>query len=206
MSVNLETVEAQASYGVGLELGQQLKLGGLKDVLLPDAIAKGLSDALNDREPAVDVSMIHNALRELQNKVAATQSAQNVDVVQKGRLFLEENKKRQDIVTTPSGLQYLIVQAGDGVHPASDGKVKVHYVGRNINGQVFDSSVAKGEPIEFEINAAVPGLKEALELMSVGAKWQVFIPSELGYGEQDGGALLPPNSTLVFDIELLEIL
>lgn len=207
MSITLDTIESQASYGIGLELGQQLKNGGLKTILIPEAISKGIEDALNDKLPALEVSVIHNALRELQSKAAPlVQEEIAKQVGEQGRLFLEHNAKSEGVITTASGLQYKIIQQGTGASPESGSKVKVHYEGKNIAGQVFDSSIAKGTPIEFVIDGVVPGLKEALQLMPVGSRWHVFVPAELGYGNQEGGPMLPPNSTLIFDIELLEIL
>jgi FKBP-type peptidyl-prolyl cis-trans isomerase len=119
--------------------------------------------------------------------------------------FLEENAKNPDVVTTGSGLQYIVIQEGTGDKPSSTDKVKVHYHGTLVNGNVFDSSVDRGEPIEFPVNGVIPGWVEGLQLMSVGSKYKFFIPSELAYGERGAGQMIGPGETLIFEVELLGI-
>jgi FKBP-type peptidyl-prolyl cis-trans isomerase len=122
-----------------------------------------------------------------------------------GNAFLETNKAREGVVTTASGLQYEIVTEGTGPKPANSDVVKVHYHGTTIDGKVFDSSVDRGEPVEFPVGQVIPGWVEALQLMPVGSKWKLYIPSELGYGVNGAGSDIAPNSVLIFDVELLEI-
>lgn len=203
--IKFETVESQASYGIGLELGHQLKSGGLKDYLVAEAITAGIFDALAEKVPAVEINAIHNALRELQQRTEPLRQDMAKQAAERNAQFLEANKQRPEVTTTASGLQYQIIKAGDGPRPAPTDKVRLHFTGKNIDGQVFDSSEVRNEPVEFVINSSVRGLQEALTSMPVGSKWQVYIPANLGYGDQNGGALLPPNSTLVFDLELLAI-
>jgi FKBP-type peptidyl-prolyl cis-trans isomerase FklB len=122
-----------------------------------------------------------------------------------GEKFLAENKTKTGVVTTASGLQYQVIKQGDGAKPMATDKVKVHYHGTTIDGQVFDSSVDRGEPISFQLNGLIQGWIEAIQLMPVGAKWKLFIPYNLAYGEAGGGAKIPPFSALIFDVELLGI-
>ena len=160
-----DTIEAQASYGIGLQVGQQLSESGLQG-LLPEALVAGIADALESKHPAVPV----------------------------------------DVNSTESGLQFRVINQGEGAIPARTDRVRVHYTGKLIDGTVFDSSVARGEPAEFPVNGVIPGWIEALTLMPVGSKWELTIPQELAYGERGAGASIPPFSTLVFEVELLEIL
>ena len=125
--------------------------------------------------------------------------------LEEGRTFLEENSKKENVVTLPSGLQYEILTEGSGEKPKATDKVKCHYHGTLLNGTVFDSSVQRGEPAVFGVNQVIKGWVEALQLMAEGSKWRLFIPSELAYGEQGAGGSIEPNSTLIFDVELLGI-
>jgi FKBP-type peptidyl-prolyl cis-trans isomerase len=122
-----------------------------------------------------------------------------------GEVFLENNKKNKNVVVTPSGLQYTVERQGKGAKPKVTDKVTVNYEGTLVNGKVFDSSYKRGEPISFALNGVIPGWTEGLQLMNVGSKYKLFIPSKLGYGENGAGASIPPNSTLIFTVELLGI-
>lgn len=122
-----------------------------------------------------------------------------------GASFLKENKTKEDVITLNSGLQYKVISTGNGAIPKAGDTVRCHYEGRLINGTVFDSSYRRGEPAEFPVNGVIPGWVEALQLMPVGSKWQLFIPSELAYGAHGAGQAIGPNETLIFDIELLDI-
>ena len=128
-----------------------------------------------------------------------------VEALEAGKAFLEENKKKEGVVVLPSGLQYKILTAGNGPKPKASDTVKCHYEGRLINGQVFDSSVRRGEPAEFPVGGVIQGWVEALQLMPVGSKWQLYIPSNLAYGTHGAGQSIGPNETLIFDVELLAI-
>jgi FKBP-type peptidyl-prolyl cis-trans isomerase FklB len=123
-----------------------------------------------------------------------------------GEVFLAANKTKPGVISTPSGLQYIVLKEGSGPKPGLTDKVKCHYHGTLIDGRVFDSSVDRGQPIELSVNGVIAGWTEALQLMSVGSKWKLFIPSNLAYGDQQAGALIAPGSTLIFDIELLDII
>ena len=123
-----------------------------------------------------------------------------------GKSYLEENGKRAEVVTTPSGLQYEVLEEGNGAQPSAGDQVKVHYTGRLIDGTVFDSSVERGEPATFGVTQVIPGWVEALQLMKAGSKWRLHIPSNLAYGPQGAGGIIGPNSTLIFDVELLEVI
>jgi FKBP-type peptidyl-prolyl cis-trans isomerase len=125
--------------------------------------------------------------------------------LENGNAFLEKNKAREGVVTTPSGLQYEILTEGEGPKPTAEDQVRAHYHGTLIDGTVFDSSVDRGEPAVFALNQVIPGWTEALQLMPVGSKWKIYLPSDLAYGERGGGPTIGPNSTLIFEVELLEI-
>ncbi|MDU6412149.1 MAG: peptidylprolyl isomerase [Yersiniaceae bacterium] len=200
-----DSVEAQASYGIGLQVGQQLQESGLEG-LLPEALAAGLRDALEGNAPAVPVDVLHRALREVHERADAVRREQQKAMAVEGQAFLEKNAERDDVTRTESGLQFTVMQQGDGPIPGRQDHVRVHYTGRLINGDVFDSSVERGQPAEFPVSGVIPGWIEALTLMPVGSKWQLYIPHNLAYGERGAGASIPPYSALIFDVELLEIL
>ena len=126
--------------------------------------------------------------------------------IEQGKAFIEENKKRPGIVTLPSGLQYEVINEGTGKKPKATDQVRCHYEGTLVDGTLFDSSIQRGEPAVFGVNQVIPGWVEALQLMSEGAKWKLYIPSDLGYGARGAGEMIPPHSTLVFEVELLEVL
>ncbi|HAT3623858.1 TPA: peptidylprolyl isomerase [Morganella morganii] len=200
-----DTMEAQASYGIGLQIGQQLQESGLSG-LVPEAILAGITDALENNQPAVAVDVLHRALREMHERADAVRNEKQAELVKEGVRFLEENAKKDGVSTTESGLQFSVINQGDGAIPARTDRVRVHYTGRLIDGTVFDSSVQRGQPAEFPVNGVIAGWIEALTLMPVGSKWELYIPSNLAYGERGAGAAIPPYSTLVFEVELLEIL
>lgn len=200
-----DSTEAQASYGIGLQIGQQLLESGLEG-LEPEAILAGLTDAMEGNMPSVPVEALHNALREIHERADAVRTEKQKLMAVEGQKFLEENQKRDDVTITESGLQFSVINQGEGAIPARTDRVRVHYTGRLIDGTVFDSSVQRGQPAEFPVSGVIPGWIEALTLMPVGSKWELYIPSELAYGERGAGASIPPFSTLVFEVELLEIL
>lgn len=202
---NFDSVEAQASYGIGLQVGQQLLESGLEG-LVPNAILAGLVDALEGNMPSVPVETLHKALREIHERADAVRVERQAALAEEGQKFLDENQKRDGVSTTESGLQFSVVNQGDGAIPSRKDRVRVHYTGRLIDGSVFDSSVQRGQPAEFPVSGVIPGWIEALTLMPVGSKWELYIPHQLAYGERGAGASIPPFSTLVFEVELLEIL
>nr|WP_314264155.1 FKBP-type peptidyl-prolyl cis-trans isomerase [uncultured Moellerella sp.] len=200
-----DSMEAQASYGIGLQVGEQLLESGLEG-LEPEAILAGLKDALEGNMPSVPVEALHNALREIHERADAVRAERENALAGEGIKFLEENKTREGVSTTESGLQFSVINQGEGAIPARTDRVRVHYTGRLIDGTVFDSSVQRGQPAEFPVSGVIPGWIEALTLMPVGSKWELYIPSSLAYGERGAGASIPPHSTLVFEVELLEII
>lgn len=202
---SFDSVEAQASYGIGLQVGQQLSESGLQG-LLPEALVAGLRDALEGNAPAVPVDVVHRALREVHERADAVRQARQKEMAAEGQKFLDENQKKDGVSTTESGLQFRVITQGDGPIPSRKDHVRVHYTGKLIDGTVFDSSVARGEPAEFPVSGVIAGWIEALTLMPVGSKWELAIPYNLAYGERGAGASIPPFSTLIFDVELLEIL
>ena len=190
------------SYAIGLGIGQNLLSMGAQGINVND-FAQAISDVLNRKETAIS----HNEAREIVNKYFEELEAKmNAENIEKGKAFLAENAKKEGIITLPSGLQYQVLQEGNGKKPSATDRVKCHYEGTLIDGTLFDSSIKRGQPAVFGVNQVIKGWVEALQLMSEGSKWRLFIPSELGYGAQQAGEMIPPHSTLIFEVELIEIL
>ncbi|MBC6493068.1 FKBP-type peptidyl-prolyl cis-trans isomerase [Flavihumibacter stibioxidans] len=189
------------SYAIGMSLASFYKEQGITNVN-PSLVTRALNDAMKGQktlltEEQMNMS-ISNYLQQLKKeKAAAAKKA--------GEEFLAANKTKPGVVTLPSGLQYLVVTEGTGPKPALTDKVKCHYHGTLIDGTVFDSSVDRGQPIDFPVNGVIRGWVEALQLMPAGSKWKLFIPSDLAYGDNQAGAKIAPGSTLIFDVELIEI-
>ncbi|ACX89321.1 peptidylprolyl isomerase [Pectobacterium parmentieri] len=202
---SFDSVEAQASYGIGLQVGQQLQESGLEG-LIPEALLAGLRDALEGNAPAVPVDVVHRALREVHERADAVRRDRQQVLAVEGQQFLAENAQKEGVDSTESGLQFRVLTQGEGAIPARQDRVRVHYTGRLIDGSVFDSSVERGQPAEFPVSGVIPGWIEALTLMPVGSKWELYIPHNLAYGERGAGASIPPFSALIFEVELLEIL
>lgn len=202
---SFDSIESQASYGIGLQVGQQLRESGLQG-LLPEALVAGLRDALEGNQPAVPVDVVHRALREIHERADAVRRERQQAMAADGQKYLDENREREGVNSTESGLQFRVLVQGEGAIPARKDHVRVHYTGKLIDGTVFDSSVMRGEPAEFPVSGVIPGWIEALTLMPVGSKWELTIPQNLAYGERGAGASIPPFSTLIFEVELLEIL
>jgi FKBP-type peptidyl-prolyl cis-trans isomerase FklB len=199
------TVEQQASYGIGRQIGDQVA-GNPFEGLDANAVAQGVMDALNGTEYAVDVEDLRAAFGVINEKMQ-TEGAEKAKLASaEGQKFLDENAKRAEVTVTESGLQYEVLTTGDGEKPTAASTVKTHYHGTLIDGTVFDSSYDRGQPAEFPISGVIAGWTEALQLMTVGSKWRLAIPYELAYGEQGAGGAIGPFQTLVFDVELLEIL
>jgi FKBP-type peptidyl-prolyl cis-trans isomerase FklB len=189
------------SYSVGILVGENLKRQGLSDVK-PEDLAVGLSDVLNGNKLNISLEEANEVLESYMQKQNESAKSKNVEA---GIKFLEENAKRPGVTVLPSGLQYEIIKAGSGPMPKATDKVTTHYHGTLIDGTVFDSSVERGEPATFPVNGVIKGWIEALQLMPVGSKWKLFIPHDLAYGDRGAGASIQPFSTLVFEVELLEI-
>ncbi len=203
-SVKFDSVEAKGGYGIGLQIGQQL-LGSGMDVDA-ETVARGIYDVLNQNPPALDLNEVTQALQELSQRAEEAQMAAFKALDEENKAFLEENKKAASVKTTESGLQYEVLSEGTGETPKANSTVRVHYTGSLIDGTVFDSSVKRGTPAEFPVNGVIKGWTEALQMMPVGSKWRLTIPHELAYGERGAGASIPPFATLVFEVELLDIL
>ena len=190
------------SYAIGLGIGQNLLSMGAQGINVED-FAQAIADVLNRKETAIS----HNEAREIVNKYfMELEEKMNAENIEKGKAFLEENAKKEGVITLPSGLQYQVITEGNGKKPSATDKVKCHYEGTLIDGTLFDSSIKRGQPAVFGVNQVIRGWVEALQLMSEGSKWRLFIPSELGYGAQQAGEMIPPHSTLIFEVELIEVI
>ncbi len=199
----LTTNAERFSYGVGLQIGQQLKRQGLTGVD-PRAIAMAIEDILADNDLRVSMADMRVAATAYQNELKSEKLAKAEQNKAAGEKFLEGNSTREGVVVLDSGLQYRIVEPGDGESPVETDTVVVHYRGRLLDGTEFDSSYGRGEPAEFGVGQVIPGWQQALHLMPVGSKWEVWIPASLAYGAEGTGGI-GPNETLHFDIELIEI-
>lgn len=190
------------SYAAGLNIGQSMKEQGITD-LNSSLVQKAMDDVLKNRKQLLTPEQANMTLQE---QLQAYAMKKRIEEKAKNDAFFTENKKRPGVVALPSGLQYEILKAGDpsGIKPTIIDTVEVHYVGSLTNGNVFESSVSRGESVTFALNRVIRGWTEALQLMTKGAKWKVFIPSELGYGDAGSGQI-PPGATLIFEIELLEV-
>lgn len=189
------------SYALGLSIGNNFRSSGINQLQTEDFV-KGLTDVLSGKKPEIDYEEAKKVINDFFVKLQQEKFENNRKA---GEEFLSVNRNREGVVELPSGLQYQILKKGEGAVPGASDKVKCHYHGTLINGQVFDSSVDRGEPAVFGVSQVIPGWVEALQLMPVGSKWRLFIPSELAYGAQGAGQAIEPNSALVFDVELLDI-
>ncbi|MEK7990103.1 MAG: FKBP-type peptidyl-prolyl cis-trans isomerase [Thiotrichaceae bacterium] len=203
--IKLDTLEAKASYGIGIQMGQQLANSNI-DGLDVAAIAKGIDTVLSGSMPEIEIDEINQALQDLHQRTEAKHAEQVKVATAAGEAFLEQNRQRSEVTVTESGLQYEVLTEGTGEKPTETQQVRVHYHGQLVDGTVFDSSVERDEPAEFPVNGVIQGWIEALQLMSVGSKWKLAIPHELAYGEQGAGHAIPPYSALIFEVELIAIL
>ncbi|MDF1762355.1 MAG: FKBP-type peptidyl-prolyl cis-trans isomerase [Oleibacter sp.] len=202
--VSLDTTAQKASYGVGLNIGRQLKQEGAE--MDANSVISGIRDAIADAEPKLTNEEIQAAFQQMQEDAERKQQALSDEAAKASTDFLAENAKRDGVKTTDSGLQYeVITSVEEGESPAPTDQVRVHYHGTLITGEVFDSSVERGEPAEFPVNGVIRGWVEALQMMKVGEKWKLYIPADLAYGARSPSPKIPANSALVFEVELLEI-
>ena len=204
MSDLFKTVETQASYGIGFQMGQQLQSNPF-DGLDLDSVVAGLQDAFTGQAPQVDNDALRAAFGEIHERMQAAKAEQHKAAIEEGEQFLAENAKRDEVQVTESGLQYEVVSAGDGEVPTAESTIRAHYHGTLIDGSVFDSSVDRGKPIVFGLNEVIAGWTEGLQLMKVGGKARLVIPSALAYGDRPPSPKIPPGATLVFEVELLGI-
>ena len=206
-AVALDTPEQRLSYGVALGLGRNMANDGMTiDV---DAFAAGLRDALSGAAQKLSDEDIQAEMVAFQQRIDAEREANSQALAQANAaaaaVFLTENGAREGVLTTSSGLQYEVLEAGAGASPGADDRVQVHYRGTLLDGTEFDSSYARGEPVVFGVGQVISGWTEALQLMQVGAKYKLFIPSDLAYGAGGAGDLIGPNAALIFEVELLDI-
>lgn len=189
------------SYALGLSIGNNFLSTGIKKVDF-ESFLKGMQDVINN----TPVAMSYEEAQQVMNDYFTKLQAERLDInLKAGQEFLAINKERPGVVTLPSGLQYEIIKEGNGSKPKATDQVECHYHGTLIDGTVFDSSVERGQPATFGVNQVIPGWVEALQLMPVGSKWKLFIPSNLAYGERGAGQSIEPNSTLIFEVEILDI-
>ena len=189
------------SYAIGMSMASNLMQSGLKNIDR-ESFAKAVADAF-DNNPEMSPQEVNQLIQAYFSKVQEEMFEKNL---KEGRDFLEKNGKRPEVVSLPSGLQYEVIKQGTGAKPKATDKVKVHYHGTLLNGTVFDSSVERNQPATFGVNQVIRGWVEGLQLMCVGSKWKLYIPSDLAYGAQGAGGSIGPNSTLIFEVELLDIL
>ena len=190
------------SYALGLGIGQQLKSMNIAGFSIED-FTKSIADVMNGEKTA----MTAREAQEMLNEYFATKAAEDSKkAIAEGAAFLENNGKREGVVSTKSGLQYEVLTEGTGRTPKATDKVRCHYEGRLINGDIFDSSYKRNQPAAFGLNQVIPGWTEGVQLMKEGAKFRFYIPYLLGYGEQGAGSSIPPYSTLIFDVELIKVL
>jgi FKBP-type peptidyl-prolyl cis-trans isomerase FklB len=205
-NLSLKTEEEKVSYSFGVVFGKRM-LNDLPELEM-EKFVQGMNDSFNGKPQALSDDEVSSILTEYQRSLQQKQ----VEAVQKlgdenkkvGEAFLKANQSKEGVITLESGLQYKILSAGKGPQPGASDTVKVHYTGSLINGEVFDSSVDRGEPVSFPVNGVIAGWTEALQLMQTGAKWQLYIPADLAYGA-NGNRSIGPNETLLFDVELLEV-
>ena len=196
------------SYALGMSMGNNFKSSGIEKIVSSDfadgvaAVYEGAQPKMSYDEAKAVIQSFFSQLQEKQNAAMAEMARVNAEA---GKAFLSENANRAEVKTTASGLQYEVIAEGNGNKPAADNTVKVHYTGSLIDGTVFDSSVQRGEPAVFGVTQVIPGWVEALQMMTVGSKWRLFIPSELAYGANGAGNIIGPNATLIFEVELLGI-
>jgi FKBP-type peptidyl-prolyl cis-trans isomerase FklB len=203
----LKSEKDKVSYSIGLNIGNNFKSQSVD--INSDILAKGIKDALSGSKPLMTETEIQETMAAFQKEMNAKQAERIKELAEKnkkeGEAFLAENKKKNEVKTTASGLQYKIIKAGNGPKPKATDTVAVNYRGTLIDGKEFDSSYKRGEPASFPLNGIIPGWTEAMQLMPVGSKWQLFLPPALAYGERGSGREIGPNATLVFEVELLSI-
>ncbi|MCX8037823.1 MAG: FKBP-type peptidyl-prolyl cis-trans isomerase [Candidatus Sumerlaeia bacterium] len=213
-SLELKDFSAKLSYAIGMQIGMNLKSMGEKIDL--DIFLRAVKDVLEDRPMQLSEAELDAVGEEFSKRMEAQMQKRNAEREKmnaiegeknrkEGEAFLAENKKKPGVKTTASGLQYLVLSEGKGPKPQATDRVRVHYRGTLLNGKEFDSSYKRGQPAEFPLNRVIPGWSEGVQLMNVGSKYRLFVPSELGYRDQSPSEMIGPNSTLVFEVELLEI-
>jgi len=205
---DIKTQKDSVSYGIGMNIGKNLKMQGID--VTTEILVQGLKDGLEGTSAALlSDEEINTVLNSLQQEMTAKQAEKVKELSEKnkaeGEKFLAENKKKDSVVTLPSGLQYKVIKAGKGKSPKAEDTVETNYKGTLIDGTEFDNSYKRGEPTTFPVNRVIKGWTEALQLMKEGDVWELYIPSDLAYGEQGAGQVIGPNSVLVFTVELIKV-
>lgn len=203
VGTSLETDAEKFSYAFGINFTQSMMRQGAP--LDADAVYMAIKDALSSSAPRLSPEAMDTALRSAAQKAGEKKKAMAGENLSKGKAFMVKNKAKKGVTTLPDGLQYEVLRDGTGAQPSADNTVKVHYTGTLIDGREFDSSKRAGKPVSFPVNGVIEGWSKILPLMKVGARWLVAIPPELAYGVNGSGAVIGPNETLVFEIELLDI-
>lgn len=189
------------SYALGLSIASNLIQSGVKTIE-PSNFMLALEDIFTGKEPRLTPEMANKILQAFMEKQQSSEGKVNLE---EGLKFLAENREKEGIIETASGLQYQVLEEGEGEKPSPSDQVKCHYHGTLIDGTVFDSSVQRGEPATFPVNGVIQGWVEALQMMTTGSKWRLYVPSDLAYGDRGAGGAIGPNTTLIFEVELLEI-
>ncbi len=202
-AATLDTDKQQLSYIFGIQVGQNMMQEGVE--LDMDAFSAGVADMFAGKQPQLDQATAEKVIGAFQQKKAKEMADEMNKKQAQAKAYLEENGKKEGVVTTASGLQYKILEQGDGATPTAKDKVIAHYKGTLLDGTVFDSSYDRGEPATFPVTGVIQGWQEALQMMKEGAKWQIVVPANLAYGPRGAGQLIGPNETLIFDIELIAI-
>jgi FKBP-type peptidyl-prolyl cis-trans isomerase FklB len=205
MTKTFETTQERASYGIGRQLGDQLAKKPFPDFDTEAAVA-GFVDGMNTADLAVDADDINAAFKVIQEQLQSQKAEQEQELGAAGAAFLAENANKDGVTVLPSGLQYTVLVEGSGDKPSKESTVRTHYHGTLIDGTIFDSSVDRGVPAEFPVGGVIAGWTEALQLMPVGSKWRLFVPHNLAYGERGAGGKIGPYTTLIFDVELIDII
>ncbi len=199
----LTTEKQKFSYTIGFQIAQNIKNRGLD--VDAKALAQAIEDVLGGKQPQLSMADMQAAMAVFQRKQLEARAAIAAKNQQAGETYLADNKKKDGVVTLPSGLQYKVMQKGSGKKPTAKDTVVVNYRGTLLSGEEFDSSYTRGQPATLEVNGVIQGWQQALQLMPVGSKWQVVIPPDLAYGARGAGDSIGPNETLIFEIELMEI-
>ena len=206
-NIELKDQKDKVSYSIGMNIGNNLKKQSIE--VSPDILLQGIKDALSGGKTLMTEKEVNETMMSFQKEVMAKQQARMKELAEKnkkeGEAFLAENKKKEGVITLPSGLQHKVIKEGDGKIPTINDTVTVNYRGTLIDGKEFDSSYTRGQPVTFPVKGVIPGFSEALQLMKVGSKWQLFIPSNLAYGERGAGEEIGPGATLIFELELVSI-
>ena len=195
------TENEQVSYSLGVNIGSNLKQQGFEDINF-EVFATALQDVFNDRALKIDLATGGQILNQYFQKIQEKKFSKNIE---EGKAFLKANASKEGVITLPSGLQYKVLKEGNGPKPSASDQVTTHYHGTLIDGTVFDSSVQRGQPATFPVNGVIQGWVEALQLMPTGSKWQLYVPSDLAYGSRGASDDIGPNTTLIFDVELISI-